>query len=64
MMADYKFELSIQMGNDGMKEGPDFAKALRDVADRIENGLETSGNIYDVNGNSVGIYQWKGSFVY
>jgi hypothetical protein len=38
-----RFELSIELGNDAMQGGPDVAEALREVADRIENGLEDPG---------------------
>lgn len=51
------FKLMIELGNDGMQSGPDVAQALRDIADRIENGLEARGAIIDANGNTVG--QWE-----
>ncbi len=51
-----RFELSITLGNDAMQGGPDVARALRQVADRIEDGLEARGSIRDDNGNTVGTY--------
>lgn len=50
------FTLEIELGNAAMQDGPDVARALRDVADRIENGLEARGKIRDENGNTVGTY--------
>jgi hypothetical protein len=54
-MFDY-FTLKIELGGDAMQSGPDVAAALRDVADKIEHGLEARGSIVDVNGNTVGTY--------
>lgn len=51
-----RFELNITLGNDAMQSGPDVARALREVADRIEDGLEARGPIRDANGNTVGQY--------
>lgn len=51
------FTLTIQLGNDAMRSGPDVAAALRAVADRIEHELEARGPIRDANGNTVGEYQ-------
>jgi hypothetical protein len=50
------FDLHIDLGNDAMQSGPDVAAALREVADRIENGLEARGKIRDANGQTVGSY--------
>jgi hypothetical protein len=47
------FTLNIDLGNDAMQSGPDVADALRDVADRVEQG-HTFGKIIDGNGNTVG----------
>ncbi len=51
-----RFELKIDLGNDAMQGGPDVARALRKVADRIEDDLEARGKILDDNGNTVGTY--------
>lgn len=51
-----RFKLDIELGNDDMRSGPDVATALREVADRIEQGFEASGSITDGNGNTVGEY--------
>lgn len=50
------FSLKIELGNAAMQSGPDVARALREVADRIEHGLEARGSIRDENGNTVGTY--------
>ena len=55
MMFD-SFKLEIELGNDSMQSGPDVARALRQVAIRIENNLEARGAIVDANGNTVGHY--------
>jgi hypothetical protein len=51
------FTLTIKLGNSAMQSGPDVAAALRDVAERIENGLEARGAIRDANGNTVGHFE-------
>lgn len=51
------FRLEISLGNDAMQAGPDVARALRAVADRIENDLEARGTIRDENGNTVGSFE-------
>lgn len=50
------FTLTIELGNETMQNGPDVARALREVADKIEHGLEARGKIIDTNGNTVGEY--------
>jgi cytochrome c-type biogenesis protein CcmH/NrfF len=53
---DYdKFVLTINIGNDAMQSNLDIALALREVADRVEEGQNT-GKIQDYNGNKVGRY--------
>lgn len=48
-----RFNLSITLGNDAMKDQRDVARTLRDVADRIE--LEAGdAPIHDDNGNKCG----------
>ncbi len=54
-MFDF-FRLDIELGNDSMQSGPDVARALREIADRIEDDLEARGKIVDANGNTVGEY--------
>ncbi len=54
-MFDF-FRLDIELGNEGMQSGPDVARVLREVADRIEDDLEARGKIVDGNGNTVGEY--------
>jgi hypothetical protein len=51
-----RFTLTIELGSDAMQSGPDVADALREIADRIENGFEARGKIRDANGNTVGEY--------
>jgi hypothetical protein len=58
-----KFVLTIELGNDGMLDGVDIARALGPVADIVqhydEGGLKggLSHEIKDANGNTVG--KWK-----
>jgi len=55
------FTLKITLGNEAMQTGSDIARALRDIADDIEDQDQmsgTGGNIMDDNGNSVG--KWTG----
>lgn len=51
------FTLTIAVGNDGMSEPVHVAGALRDVAGKVSRG-DTSGTITDVNGNSVGTFEF------
>ena len=50
------FRLEISLGNEAMQDGPDVARALRQVAARIEGDLEARGAIRDDNDNTVGTY--------
>ena len=53
---DYdKFVLTINIGNECMQSNLDIASALREVADRVEEG-RNMGKIHDCNGNKVGRY--------
>jgi hypothetical protein len=52
------FELSIDMGNDAMQYPGDVARALREVADAIDNGA-ADGRIRDENGNTVGAWDFS-----
>jgi hypothetical protein len=59
----YRFELKIELGNDAMQTGADVARALRKLAEHMEDtDLETpidrpdSGHVRDTNGNRVGIW--------
>lgn len=53
------FDLYISTGNAAFGEGPrdaglEVARILRELADRIENGIEDETSLFDVNGNCVG----------
>ena len=52
------FALRIELGNDAMKTRSHLAKALREVAERLEKDssreLRGDGSIKDINGNTVG----------
>ena len=37
--------------------GPELARILRDVADRMEGGYVLSGSVFDINGNKVGSFE-------
>ena len=50
-----KFTLEITLGNDAMQTTEDIADALQRTASKLESGYRT-GNIMDLNGNSVGSY--------
>jgi len=43
-------------------EGPEVARILRKLADKIEEELRSNtdqgGQLYDLNGNKVGIWEW------
>ena len=62
---DGKFTLVIDMGNAAMLSRRDLARALEGLAEKIKtggmplksaDGILTTGNIRDLNGNTVG--QW------
>lgn len=48
------FNLTIKLGNDAMQTPMDVARALRELADRMEDRAEFDVAIYDDNGNRVG----------
>lgn len=52
------FDLYINTGNaafgDEAEAGFEVARILRELADRIENGIEDETSLFDVNGNCVG----------
>lgn len=50
------FVLRIELGNAEMCSALDLAGALENIARDIRD-CDTSGNIYDVNGNNVGSYE-------
>lgn len=59
-----KFKLEIELENDAMQDQHDVAKALKDVAERLNKLVSTrfgpyglEGKIKDLNGNTVG--KWK-----
>jgi hypothetical protein len=45
--------ITVNMGNDRMKNAHDLAGALRDLADRLDAGQQAL-KVMDQNGNSVG----------
>ena len=56
-----KFVLEIQCGNEafeGVRLGPELARVLRSIADRVEHAregdprLKVPSGAYDINGNS------------
>lgn len=55
------FEMNLHLGNAAMQSDGDVVRALRDVADRIEQRFGESHDgrhvIFDVNGNTVG--NWR-----
>ena len=58
-MAHKQFVLRINLGNATVQTPRDISVLLDKVVDRIQSLNETSGNIYDENGNSVGMYLIK-----
>jgi len=53
------FKLEIEMGNDAMNGPDDLARALRRVAEQIEEQDPMCFEIRDVNGNTVGEFHYK-----
>jgi len=51
-----QFKIWITLGNEAMQTGDDIARALRDVAAKLEGG-EIEGTIRDENGNKVGTFK-------
>jgi len=52
-----RFDLSIILGNDAMQTAGDIARALRDVASRLEAGEAGQHSIRDDNGSNTGIWE-------
>ena len=52
-----EFKLAIESGNEAFTEDPEaeVARILREVADKLQH--ENGGNIRDINGNTVGLYE-------
>lgn len=50
-----QFTLTVALGNDVMQEPAEVAHALREVAEKLEDG-QLSGVIQDANGNTVGAF--------
>jgi len=48
-----EFNLKLELGNEAMQTGSDVARALREVAAKLDRGAD-SGRVMDANGNSVG----------
>jgi hypothetical protein len=58
------FNLKIRLGDDGMLDGADLAKALRTIANTLEPRTEASlpgclSKVWDRNGNTVGHWSIK-----
>ena len=54
------FIVNIQLGHAAMQTGNDVARALREVADKLDDtelGSGHGGTIVDANGNRVGAYR-------
>lgn len=47
------FTVEIELGNDAMQTGADVAAALREIADKLDAGID-AGIVRDANGNEVG----------
>lgn len=57
-----KFVLIIELGNAGMTNSQQVAEALRKTADKVQHARVRShegGKIMDVNGNSVGEWDFR-----
>lgn len=52
-----RFTLNIKMGNEAMQTGEDIAAALHAVAYHVEQHDDSTGSIFDENGNNVG--KWE-----
>lgn len=52
------FELKIELDNDAFDDpGAELSRILKVVSKNVEN-LAESGNLYDINGNKVGGYEF------
>jgi hypothetical protein len=51
-----QFKLVIRLGNEAMLTADDVARALRGVAEKLENG-RAGGHVVDLNGNVVGDFE-------
>lgn len=54
------FQLKINMGNDAMQHPDDVANSLESIAKDLRNGVG-GGRIRDLNGNSVGDFDFTSS---
>jgi hypothetical protein len=58
-----QFNLQIKSDNDAMQTGADIARALREVADKLDYNVTPPhgeyANIKDLNGNNVGGWRVK-----
>jgi hypothetical protein len=52
------FDVQVSLGNAAMDSHEDVARALREVADKVESG-DYSGRVRDDNGNSVGAFSFR-----
>lgn len=53
------FTVKIEMGNDAMKSRFDVARALRQLANKVNESGHMNGKIMDFNGNSVGSWEFS-----
>lgn len=54
------FKLKIEMGNAAMLNRRDVARALKEVAAKLNARNGTEGRIMDENGNTVGSWEFTG----
>lgn len=50
------FRLRIELDNDAMKDSDDLARALRQIAYKIDTVQDCEGIISDANGNKIGTH--------
>lgn len=66
-MHEFQFEMGVDCGNDAFAEGrvgPELARILRQIADRLEQGVQPDefgeislgASLRDANGNTVGFW--------
>lgn len=55
-----RFAVSIALGNDAMQTPQDVAKALREIAEKLDTTGPSRGPVIDRNGNTVGTFTLTG----
>jgi hypothetical protein len=53
-----RFTLTIKLGNDAMRTSRHVAAALNEIAKRLRQAGSVDGLVRDVNGNTVGQYEF------